>query len=289
MRGSVADMTSGDDPPRASPSRATGRSIYKGVLDVVLTGLAIIVPIVVTVYILDVALGVVTDALAPFVGLLEWLGFRRWDELDAFVAFLADVGVYTFVVDVFSELVALTVLLGIIVVVGSVGRNRYGEFLIGTVDGAIASIPAVGTVYQSFRRMGDVMLDTDVENFDEITLVEFLGDGTYVLGFETGDSPTSVCDATGEEMVTVFLPMAPNPVTGGYLTHVPRSQLVDVDMTIEEGVRSILTSGVASGGRAEGIDDVSVDDLRPLRDVESLRSALTPRTVSEQADDDARE
>ncbi|WP_416838680.1 DUF502 domain-containing protein [Haloferax sp. DFSO52] len=284
----MADMTSGDE-PRASPSRAAGRSIYKGLLDVVLTGLAIIVPIVVTVYILDVALGVVTEALGPFVGLLEWLGFRRWDELNAFVGFLADVGVYALVVDVFSELVALTVLFGVIVVVGSVGRNRYGEFLIGTIDGAIASIPAVGTVYQSFRRMGDVMLDTDVENFDEITLVDFLGDGTYVLGFETGDSPESVCEATGEEMVTVFLPMAPNPVTGGFLTHVPRSQLVDVDMTIEEGVRSILTSGVASGGRAESIDDVSIDELRRLRDVESLRSAVAPNSVRDHTDDDARE
>lgn len=47
-------------------------------------------------------------------------------------------------------------------------------------------------------------------------------------------------------MVTLFIPLAPNPVMGGFLTHVPTDRVRDIDMTVEAGVRSIITSGIAS-------------------------------------------
>jgi len=48
-------------------------------------------------------------------------------------------------------------------------------------------------------------------------------------------------------MMTLFMPLAPNPVMGGYVVHVPQDRVYDVDMTVEEGIRSIVTSGVATG------------------------------------------
>lgn len=98
---------------------------------------------------------------------------------------LIEWGIYRYVVGVFGELVALGILFSIVVVVGTVGHNRYGEQVIEVVDLVLASIPGVGTVYKSFRRMGDVMADGDAENFRAVVLVECLGDETYVLGFET--------------------------------------------------------------------------------------------------------
>ena len=126
---------------------------------------------------------------------------------------LLDVGVYSVIVDAFTELVAVVVLLG------------------------------------------------------AVLLVEGPGAESYVLGFVTGRSPAAVHEVTGDdgtvghdEMVSVFVPMAPNPVTGGVLAHVPRDRLPDVDTTVEEGVRSVLTSGIASDRRADGPREVSVDD-----------------------------
>jgi uncharacterized membrane protein len=52
-------------------------------------------------------------------------------------------------------------------------------------------------------------------------------------------------------MVTLFMPMAPNPVMGGHVVHVPTSRVYDIDMTVEEGLRSIVTSGVATGDAEE--------------------------------------
>ena len=256
-------------------ARDAGRSLYNVSLDVVMTGIAIIVPLVVTVWVLSMALDFVTDALRPFIDLLRWLGVIGWFRNVEVIALLVDLDVYPYVVDVFTELVALLVLFGIVVVVGSIGHNRFGERVIGYVDLAISAIPGVGTVYKSFRRMGDVMLDEGAENFQEIKLVQCLDDDMYVIGFETSSSPETVEEATGhDEMVTLFLPLAPNPVTGGFLTHVPRDRVYDVDMTIEEGVRSILTSGVASGEGANGPREITMGDLETVADFERLQDAI---------------
>jgi uncharacterized membrane protein len=277
-------MSSPDSSTRSpAAAKEAGESLYEGTLDVLMTGVGIIIPLIVTLYILDLALNFITNALRPVIELLRWLGVIELVESAGFVRVLIELNVYSIVVDFFTELVAVLMLLGVIVVVGSVGRNRYGERIISVVDLAITSIPGIGTVYKSFRRMGDVMLDQEAENFQEIKLVQLLGDDVYVIAFETSRSPKTVGETTGhEEMVTLFVPLAPNPVTGGFLTHVPRSKVHDVDMTIEEGVRSILTSGVASGESANEMTELSMGDLEKITDIDRLQDAIA---VEEEAED----
>ncbi|MFC7044592.1 DUF502 domain-containing protein [Halobacteriaceae archaeon GCM10025711] len=279
-----------DDGPANQPStsaREAGQSLYEGSLDVVMTGIAIIVPLVITLYVLQIALQFVTDALTPFVDLLEWVGLIQWIQSVTLIRLLIDLQLYPVVIDFLSEIIAVLVLFGVVILVGFVGHHRHGERVIGYVDLAIASIPGVGTVYKSFRRMGDVMLDDEAENFQDIKLVEFFGDEQYVLGFETSTSPESVQQATGDdEMVTMFIPLAPNPVTGGFLTHVPRSQVVDLDMTIEEGVRSILTSGVAAGEDADDPTNVTMGDLEKVTDFERLQDAISADDSGHESDGD---
>ncbi|WP_380678273.1 DUF502 domain-containing protein [Salinigranum sp. GCM10025319] len=262
-----------------------GKSVYGTALEVLLTGFTILVPVVITIYLINMTLDLLTDALAPVIALLQWFEVIQWFARSEFGVLLVELGIYSNVVDFFTELVTVIVLLTVVVLVGTVGHNRYGEMIIDYVDLVISSIPGVGTVYGSFRRMSDAMLDQEADDFKEVKLVECLGDDLYVIGFETGPSPSSVHDATGnEEMVTMFLPMAPNPVTGGFLTHVPRSRVYDVDMTIEEGIRSILTSGVATGDRdGDGRPELSMDDIGDVADIDTIRSAMRPE---EQGADD---
>jgi uncharacterized membrane protein len=246
-----------------------GESLYEGVTDVLMTGIAIIVPLVITIYVLNAVLGFVTDALRPLVDLLKWMGAIQWFQDIRFIELLIQLDVYTYVVDFLGELIAVIVLVGVVVLVGSLGQHRYGQQVVGFVDLAISSVPGAGTVYKSFRRMGDVMLDEGSENFEEVKLVQCLGDDIYMLGFETGQSPEAPIEATGhDDMVTMFLPLAPNPVTGGYLTYVPESRVYDVDMTIEEGIRSILTSGVAADDEAGMLpEDHALSDVDSIEDV----------------------
>jgi len=250
-------------------ARETGGSLYNQTQKTLLTGVAITIPLIVTLYILSIALDFVSGALDPFIALLRWFGVIEQFERVRFISLLIDVGLYQFVVDFFTEFVALLVLFLIVATAGTVGRNRYGERIIESVDFVIMSIPGIGTVYKSFRRMGDVMLDEGGENFQDIKLVECFEEDIYVLGFKTSDSPATIEKSTGhEDMVSMFLPLAPNPVTGGLLTYVPENQVYDIDMTVEEGVRSILTSGVATGKGAEESAQLTMDDIKRVTDIE---------------------
>lgn len=274
--------SSGGSPASA---REAGQSLYEGTLDVLLTGVAIIVPLIVTLYVLSVALEFITNALTPFIELLQWLGIIQWFESVALIQLLIDLNIYSLVIDFLTELIAVAVLLGVVVLVGFIGHSHHGERVIGYVDLAITSIPGIGTVYKSFRRMGDVMLDNEAENFQEVKLVQCLDDEMYVLGFETSPSPATVEEVTGhDEMVTLFIPLAPNPVTGGFLTHVPKSRVMDIDMTIEEGVRSILTSGVASGDDSGEATRVTMGDLDQITDIDYLQDAITTEETADGSD-----
>lgn len=173
-----------------------------------------------------------------------------------------------YVVGFFTELVALIVLFPIVATVEMPGRNRYGEGLIDVFGFAITSTPGVGTVYKSVRRMGDVMLDGGDENARDSKLVQCFEEDVYVSGFVTSESREIIETSTGhDDVVSMFLPMAPNPVTGGLLTYVPESDVYDIDMTVE-GVRSILTGGVATGRGVEDSTQLTMDDRKRVTDLD---------------------
>ncbi|UPW00814.1 DUF502 domain-containing protein [Halorussus gelatinilyticus] len=239
-------MGQGETP--AETARETGESVYDGLLSVVVTGIAIIVPLVVTVWVLAMIVNFVARAFAPLVALLQWTGVVEVARSLWLGQFFAGLGIYSVVFEYVPEFVALAVLVGTIVGVGSLAHVRYGERIVVAVDSALADVPGVGTVYKSFRRVGDAMLGSEAENFEDVKIVEYPREGSYILGFETAESPEAISEAVGEDdLVAMFLPFAPNPVMGGYLSYIPEENVYDVDMTVEEGIRTIITSGIASG------------------------------------------
>ncbi|MFC7202622.1 DUF502 domain-containing protein [Haloferax namakaokahaiae] len=252
----------------------------------ILTGVAILIPIVITLYVLRIAIDFVRDALNPFVDFLQWVGIIQRFERVEFISLLIDLGIYSWVIDFFGELVALIVLFAVIAVVGTVGRNQYGEKLIGVFDFVVSSIPGIGTVYKSFRRMGDVVLDEGAEEFQDVKLVQCFDENVYVLGFQTGDAPATIEHSTGHvEMVSMFLPLAPNPVTGGILTYIPKQDVYDIDMTVEEGIRSILTSGVATDSEPANMLNVDMADLRNSERFQDLREAMVTARTEDESDE----
>ena len=85
------------------------------------------------------------------------------------------------------------------------------------------------------------------ERTSEFETVKLLSEEPYVIAFQTTPSPDSVTEATDEDdMVTSFAPVAPNPVTGGFLAHVPTDRVVDVDLSMDQAIQAILTSGIGT-------------------------------------------
>mgnify|MGYP006270278069 FL=1 len=266
----------------ATRAKQTGQSLYSRAYDSLITGIAIMIPVIVTLYIVSIGIGFVRNALDPLIRVLQWAGVIQRIESGGLVQLLIEIGIYSDVVAFVSELIAITVLVFVIAVVGVVGRNRYGQRVVDIFDLTVSSIPGVGTVYKSFRRMGDVVLDEQDDKFQEVKLVQCFDENVYVLGFKTGDSPVTIEESTGhEEMVSMFLPLAPNPVTGGLLTYIPQSDVHDIDMTIDEGIQSILTSGVATENGASGTLDIGLDDLQDSQRYQDLRDAMVTNNRDE--------
>lgn len=221
-------------------------------------GVAILVPLAVTLAVLGFVLDFASGMLNPVVDVVRGLP-----------------GVETLAGGYLVKVLTAVVLLAVVLVVGFVAEYRSGPGRLGeSFDEFMASIPGLGSVYTSFDEMSDLLLDSDTDSFQEVRLVEYPTQGSYVIAFKTAETPGVVTDATGEDMETLFMPMAPNPVMGGFVVHVPRERIVDVDLTVEEGIRAIVTSGVAIGdGEADDLGGAEVRELEPLDDAGGRRTA----------------
>lgn len=206
-----------------------------------LTGIAVIVPVAVSAWVLLTLINFVSGVLSPISSLLQANGIES--------------GTVLLIIQVMS-VVLLSVL---IFAIGTIAQRQVGKNIISQVDDYLSRIPGLGSIYTTTRQMSDLVLDPNESGaqFREVKLVEFPADNTYTLGFLTSDSPPQSIVTTGQEMMgentdmgfetkfkTVFLPMAPNPVMGGHLTHIPERRIEDVDMTVEQAVQYILTTGI---------------------------------------------
>lgn len=195
-----------------------------------ITGAAIILPLAVTLFLVSFLLQFVDNQLDPFIGFLQDVRGGPDEFSDSFLKFVT-----------VSVILTSTFLLGFVAEFSTRGK-RVGD----AFDEFMAALPGIGPIYTSFHEMSEMLIDSDTDSFQEVKLVEFPGEGAYTIAFKTTDTPGLVEDAAGhDDMVTLFVPMAPNPVMGGFVLHVSKDRVVDVDLTVEEGITAIVTSGVA--------------------------------------------
>jgi uncharacterized membrane protein len=221
--------------PLSEPT-APVRSVTDVVRESFITGVAVMVPVLVTTFVF----AVLFNTLYRYLALVAAL-FSLSDRITLIP------GLVSLPAELLLELsIPVFVLCGVFCVGFLVERSRYGEQAVDYFDRAATRIPGFGSIYESFRQMSDVVLSSDTESFREVKLVEFPHEGSYTLGFVTTETPDALSEPTPhDEMVTMFLPMAPNPVMGGHLVHLPADRVMDVDLTVEEGIQTIVTSGVA--------------------------------------------
>jgi uncharacterized membrane protein len=217
------------------------------------TGAAIILPLAVTLLVLSFVVNFLSNALSP-------ISSTAVTNLPFNSALIV-------------QAITVVLLIVVMLVVGFVAEYTESGNSVGQrFDGFMESIPGVGSVYTSFNEMSELLLDSDTESFQDVKLVQYPVESSYTVAFKTADTPATLESDTGEdEMITLFMPMAPNPVMGGFVIHVSTDRVVDTDMTVEEGIRSIVTSGVAIGDTSpamRGLSEEQLEELARLRRVE---------------------
>lgn len=139
----------------------------------------------------------------------------------------------------------LGAILGVVIllITGILAANLLGRRLVGFYEGLLARIPLVRTVYSSIKHFAEVVLSESATSFRKVLLIEYPREGLYSIAFQTSDNADEVQAKTGESIVTVFLPTTPNP-TSGFMLFVPRSRVTELDMTVEEALKLVVSLGV---------------------------------------------
>ena len=139
----------------------------------------------------------------------------------------------------------LMVTLLIVLAVGWLTTNFFGKKLFELGELLIEKIPFVRRIYKGSKQVVSSIAEADTSTFRKVVLIEFPRRGLLAIGFVTGESRGEVQRITRENMLNVFVPTMPNP-TSGFLIFSPPEELTEVSMTIEEGIKYVVSGGIVT-------------------------------------------
>ena len=133
----------------------------------------------------------------------------------------------------------------IIFITGFILTNIAGRRLIRFWESFLDRIPLVRSVYSSVKQVTQTVLSSDSNTFNEVLLIEYPRKDIWTLCFKTSDSPKAFNDATGDELITVFVPTTPNP-TSGFILFIPKSDVKKMDLDVEDALKLVMSLGVVT-------------------------------------------
>lgn len=141
--------------------------------------------------------------------------------------------------------VGLLALLVLLLLAGWLTERALGARLLAAWDSFMTRVPVVREIYGGSRRILKTVLGEGRVAFKEVVAFRWPDDRRWTVGFVTGSPPQAVREHVGEDSVTVYMPTAPNPASG-YLIMMDRSDLVPLDVTVEQAFTFVLSAGSVS-------------------------------------------
>lgn len=196
------------------------------------TGLIIVLPVLVTVWVVRFIFSQIDRAVTPVVvQLIRLVGLGQWGEL-AWVNYLA-------------PLVSVGLALVFISLLGLVGGNVLGRQVLRGVERLVMQIPFVRGIYSATRQFLDTFSGAGGQAFRRVVLVEYPRKGLWTLGLVTSETRGEVQERTAKHVISVFLPTTPNP-TSGWLVFVAEDEVIELKMTVDDAFKMVISGGVLS-------------------------------------------
>lgn len=129
------------------------------------------------------------------------------------------------------------------IVVGWFATNFLGRLFIRLAEYIVDRVPVIRTIYGAIKQIFETIMATQSQAFREVVMLEYPRRGVWSIGFVTGKSEGEVQRTTEEETINIFVPTTPNP-TSGYLLFVPKKELRYLNMSVEEGVKLVVSAGI---------------------------------------------
>ncbi|WP_174873236.1 DUF502 domain-containing protein [Vogesella oryzae] len=188
------------------------------------TGILIWLPIAITLWVLNLIIG----TLDQTINLLP----RSWRPESLFGFDIPGLGV----------VLAFAVLVG----TGFMAANVLGQRLLDLWQLILTRTPVVSTIYNSVKQVSDTLLSDSGQAFRKALLVRFPHQGAWTVAFQTGAPSGQLKEELGEEdHVSVYVPTTPNP-TSGYFIIVPKSETRELDMSVDEALKYVISMGVVA-------------------------------------------
>jgi uncharacterized membrane protein len=189
--------------------------------NVFLAGLAVTVPVGLTIYILifliDLMDGLLRVIPAPYHP-DHFLGIR-----------IPGLGVIATLVLIF--------------VAGLLTTSYAGARIFRFAEALVDRIPLIRGIYQAIKQIVQTMVSKEGQSFKKVVLVEFPREGLYTVAFVTGTTTGELRDKTGGRCINIFVPTTPNP-TSGYYMMVPEDRATTLEMSVEEAFKLIISGGM---------------------------------------------
>ncbi|MDM0015965.1 DUF502 domain-containing protein [Variovorax saccharolyticus] len=190
-----------------------------------LSGLLVIVPLVITLGVLNWIIGTLDQTL--------WLLPETW-QLYLNEHKVRGLGV----------LLTLAILLS----VGAIASNFVGKRLLGWGDAVVRRIPVVRSIYSSVKQVSDTLFSENGNAFRTAVLIEWPRQGAWTIAFVTGTPGHEVVGHLGGgDYLGVYVPTTPNP-TGGYFVMLKRSDCIELKMSVDDALKYIVSMGVVVPG-----------------------------------------
>lgn len=149
-----------------------------------------------------------------------------------------------------------------LILIGALTSNLLGRLFLRTSDRILARVPVVRGLYSAIKQLTETIFGKQSAAFRQVVLIEYPRRGIWGLAFITGVTEGEVQELTDTEVVNIFVPTTPNP-TSGFLLFIPKRDVVVLNMTVEEGIKMVISGGI-----------VSPPDRRPEETKQRMRGAL---------------
>ena len=186
-----------------------------------ITGLLIWIPLVITLWVLKVVVDVLDQSLLLLPATFQtesWLGMH-----------IPGLGAI------------LTIL--IVLVTGVFATNFFGARLVVLWHDVLHRIPVVNSIYSSVKQISDTLFSSSGQAFRKALLVQWPSPGMWTIGFLTGTPGGGVAEHLPPDCLAVYVPTTPNP-TGGYFVIVARKDAIELDMSVDQALKYIISMGV---------------------------------------------
>jgi uncharacterized membrane protein len=140
---------------------------------------------------------------------------------------------------------SVIIVVAVLWLTGLAVTNMAGQWIVNQSNRMFSNIPIVKSIYSSVKQVSDTLFSSSGQAFRQAVLVQYPRAGSYTIAFVTGKPNGEVAQHLPADMLTLYVPTTPNP-TSGFMLMVPRADVVELHMSVDEALKYIISMGVVA-------------------------------------------